>query len=242
MRNRPRLNYKEPSVADIYSKEPSQTLPKTKLTQKDVYPIEVVDEDSSTSAVKVHYIGYSSRHDEWKPKQDIIILGDDPDPNPDTQEPGTLAEPFSLNQELASKIKAALNSGRKESPVVKIDMPFDRAEYDCGLRTCGTQKRLFRAVQHYRISHYQDLDKLLGHNWHYRGLNSNGDFCFVLLNTVEYYLHKRRSLKEYIPTQCGQAIEQYREMGDMLVFSFVKGNGTPDKFGIDKDIFFLKFL
>lgn len=86
------------------------------------------------------------------------------------------------------------------------------------------------------IARYQDLNKLLGIHWHYRGLNVNGDFSFVLLNTVEYYLCKRRSLKEYVPTQSGKVVEQCRAMGYMLVFSFVKVNGTPDKLGTDKNL------
>ena len=44
-----------------------------------------------------------------------LIVDDDPEAD---QEPGGLAERFSLHQDLSSKIKAALNSGRKDSPVV----------------------------------------------------------------------------------------------------------------------------
>ena len=55
-----------------------------------------------------------------------------------------------------------------------------------------------------------------------------------MFNTVEYYLYHRQPLKEYIPTQGGQIVEKYHEMGDM---TSVKGNGTPDRFGTDMDIF-----
>ena len=231
LRDRPRANYKEPSESDIPLLKPK----KPKPSKSDVFPIEVVDEDSTTSRVKVHYLGYSHSHDEWKPKQDIIDLVDD-DPEAD-REPGGLAERFSLHQDLSSKIKAALNSGRKDSPVVKIDMPFDQVEFNGGLRIYGKEKRFLRGVQHYTISRYQDLNKLLGTNWHYRGLNRNGDFCFVILDTVEFYLYHRRPLKEYVSTELG-IVMQNRELGYMLVFTFVKGNGTPDRFGTDKNIFF----
>ena len=40
--------------------------------------------------------------------------------------------PFTLYTELRNKIKSALNS-RKESPVVRIDMPFDKLQFDGGL-------------------------------------------------------------------------------------------------------------
>lgn len=79
-----------------------------------------------------------------------------------------------------------LNSSRKESPVVRIDMPFDRIEFNGGIRMCGKEKRCVRGIPHYTISKYEDLNGLLGSNWHYRGININGDFCYVVLNTVEF--------------------------------------------------------
>ena len=83
-------------------------------------------------------------------------------------------------------------------------MPFDRIEFNGGLRTRGMKKRSIRGIDHYTIAKYQDLNGLLGDNWHYKGLNINGDFCYVLLDTVEYYLYKRRPMKEFIPliVQC----------------------------------------
>ena len=74
----------------------------------------------------------SSKYDEWKSKEDIISLDDDPDPNPNTES----VNRFSLYGELRSRIKTALNSGRKDSPMVKIDLPFDRLEYGGGLCLC----------------------------------------------------------------------------------------------------------
>ncbi len=50
----------------------------------------------------------------------------------------------------------------KESETVKIDMSFDQAEFDSGLRLCGTKKRLHQHIQYYTITKYQDLNRLLG--------------------------------------------------------------------------------
>ena len=41
-----------------------------------------------------------------------------------------------------------------------------------------------RGTQHYKISFYNDLDGLLGRDWHYGGLNDVGDFCYVVLETA----------------------------------------------------------
>ena len=205
--------------------------PRTK-SSKDLYPIEVIDEDSTR--FKVHYVGYSNCYDEWKDKEEIVDISDG-----DSEVAGGELQRFSLYLELGSKIKAALNSSRKESPVIRIDMPFDRLEFDGGLGRLGTAKRNVRGVQHYSISAFQYLNPLLGVDWHFRGLNVNGDFCYVILSTVEFYLYRRRSMKEYVPVISPdlQVLSKDRNLDDMLIISFVKWNGTPDQFGTKKDIF-----
>lgn len=232
LRARAAINYKEPRESDITIAAPGRT--KTvKSSKTNLFPIEVVDEDSTR--YKVHYVGFSSKHDEWQMKSDVVDLehGDSEEaPNHQISQ-----HRFSLYHELATRIKTALNSSRKESPIIKIDMPFDGIEFNGGLRICGENKRCVRGVQRYTITKYQDLNGLLGANWHYRGINANGDFCYVLLNTVEFYLYRRRCMKEFAPLTNGEVKEVKRDIGDMLVFTFVRGDGTPDTFGKDKDIF-----
>ncbi len=48
-----------------------------------------------------------------------------------------LIKPFSLHSELALKIKTSLLGGRKDSPIIRIDMPFDEINFDGGLGACG---------------------------------------------------------------------------------------------------------
>lgn len=62
------IDYKEPSESDI--KVPGDTRRSSK--HKELFPIEVVEED--TTRYKVHYLGYSSSHDEWKNKADIVDI------------------------------------------------------------------------------------------------------------------------------------------------------------------------
>ena len=112
LRKRARPNYKEPTESDIYLptecasnyRAPKSLRPQPiKKSGSLFYPIEIVDEDSSK--YKVHYIGYTSMHDEWKDKEDVVDLDKD-----SSTETGV----FSLNYELASKIKVSLNSSRKD--------------------------------------------------------------------------------------------------------------------------------
>lgn len=228
LRKRARPNYKEPSESDIYLSAECASpyrLPKSSRPQPltSLYPIEILEED--TTKYKVHYIGYSSKHDEWKDKEDVVNLDDDP---------VTEAEALSLNYELASKIKSSLNSSRKDSPVVKILMPFGKADFDTGLKVCGKTKTVTHGVERYTVQRYQDLDELLGKNWHYRGINDNGDFCYAILETIEFYIYRRRAIQEYTPfmNSSGTIIpeKKHRNTGYMLAFCFVRSNGTPDRF------------
>lgn len=60
-----------------YKKLGDTKLPKvrpTKTTEK-LYELEILEEDTSTGKIKVHYIGYGSEDDEWREKEDIVDTG-----------------------------------------------------------------------------------------------------------------------------------------------------------------------
>ena len=71
----------------------------------------------------------------------------------------------------------------------------------------------------------------VGRNWHFRSLRLN--YCYIVLETVEFYLHKRQPLQEFVPAQ-GKPLCNPRDLGYMLTFSFVRGDGTPSDFGKNK--------
>ena len=76
------------------------------------------------------------------------------------------------------------------------------------------------------ITQYQDLDDLLGINWHVRGLNPAGDCCYPILDTIRFYIRRRRALIEYAPLpdeSKSKKVEQ--KQGFILVFLFVRGDG-----------------
>ena len=54
--------------------------------------------------------------------------------------------PYSLYMELGDRIKQGLNSGRKVSPVVSVDMTFDKVQFDGGLKRCGVLVRTLRGT------------------------------------------------------------------------------------------------
>lgn len=231
-------DYKEKKESDLPASYRKKICHKVK---DNLFPIEVIEEDPDSARFKVHYVGYSTDYDEWREKDAIVDIDfEDPtpeDPDPEDSNPrNPQIKRFALYYELSIRIKTALNSSRKASPNVRIDLPFDKIEFNGGLRAYGVKKHFLRGIQHYTIEKYQDLNELLGVDWHCRGTNVNGDFCYAILNTIDYYLYHRRPLKEFVPSVEGHK-EISRYTGDMLVFSFVRGDGTPAQFGKDKSIF-----
>ena len=193
---------------------------KARRKRSELYPVEVVEHDTANAKVKIHYIGYSSNQDEWRNAADIV---DCTPPKP------LISLVFSLYQELALKIKRSLQGSRKASPEVRIEMDFDDVMFDGGLKQAGKLKKVQRGVNVYSISAYGDLDCLLGSKWFIRCFNSNGDFGYAILRTVNFMLKKRRPLVEYRPTQ--DAFEKLTfSQGYCLVFTFVRGDGVASGF------------
>lgn len=152
--------------------------------KRELYPIEVLERDVEAKKVKVHYTGYGSSDDEWKDEDEIV------------QPQAKLITPtFNLYQELALKIKMSLQSTRKSNPEDKIVMDL---QFDGGIRQVGILKSRAR-VEKYTIKSYSDLDGFLGSKWFIRGLNSNGDFCYVILKTVRFYLSQKIPLVDFHP-------------------------------------------
>ena len=138
--------------------------------------------------------------------------------------------PFSFYRELALKIKSSLGCGRKSSPIVKIESPFNKLQYDGGLRAYGKFKCSSRGNEHYTVSQYSDLDDLLGKNWHIKGINSAGDFAYAILQSVDFYLRKKQPLVEFVPDGSGGTKKHLQEQGYTLVFSFIIGDGVQADF------------
>ena len=53
-----------------------------------------------------------------------------------------------------------------------------------------------RGQEKYTIK-YSDLDEFLGSKWFICGIDSNGDFCYVMLKTVCFYLSKKSTLVDF---------------------------------------------
>ena len=199
-----RLNYRQ--LADVQ-------LPRAERTADKLYPVEITDE--TESEVKIHYKGYDSRHDEWRPREEIVALEAGAD---DEHELDALQlerySPFDHHKELAYAIKAALCAKHRD-PGVRIEVPFDILIFNGGLKCAGKFLRRFRGHDHYSIESSSDLVPLLGERWHIRGINKHKDFCAVKIDTVVFYLHKRASVMDYLN-------DSETDGGFVLIFKFVR--------------------
>ena len=59
-----------------YKKLADTPLPRAKPVRKDdtLYELEVLEEDTTNGRVKVHYTGYGSEHDEWRDKNNVVVM------------------------------------------------------------------------------------------------------------------------------------------------------------------------
>ena len=190
-RSKRRLDYRQ--LADI--RLPRATKRPNKAPTNDLFP--VIIRERNDSQVKVDYVGYSSSYDEWKDVSELETIGA-AEAEEQSAAP-TPYQPFSLYKDLRIKIKLAMSCSRKASPSVRVCMSFDILLFNGGLKQSGVPSRQVAGNQYYKIQCYRDLNPLLGSYWHYRGLNANGDYCYAVLETVEYYIRKGLSLVEYYP-------------------------------------------
>ena len=118
-------------------------------------------------------------------------------------------------------------------------MGFDYLLFKGGLQAVGIAKHKPHGNIRYKLKCYKDLDSLLGQNWHYRGANENTDYAFVILSTVEYYIHQRKKIIEYCPPESSQNTPALHteNSGYALKFCFTRGYGNRSTFGTDKNIF-----
>ena len=217
-------------------------LPKAcKTSRKDkLYPIEVVETDGCRG--RIHYVGYNDSFDEWRDLSELVDIPPHPSHNSASVIHDTPIQPYNLYNELRLKIKYALvcRAG-KGSPLITIDMGFDYLLFKGGLQAVGVVKQDThgRNLQ-YKLRSYKDLDPLLGQNWHFRGANEKGDYAFVILSSVEYYIHQRRRITEYHPSQSAAKstpVLHSEDAGYGLKFCFTRGYGNKTTFGNDKNIF-----
>ena len=124
----------------------------------------------------MHYCGYSSQYDEWRPKAEITYAKPTFQPSDN---------PYSPLTELACMIKKRLLPRRSDDPEVRIPIPCDLPTFQelQSLAIPSSKTNHAECKTQYTIEHYEDLDDVLGKMWHIRVVNETGDFSYVILET-----------------------------------------------------------
>ena len=89
-----------------------------------------------------------------------------------------------------------------------------------GLVECDMERG--RSV--YNLRSNRLLDSVLGLRWDERIFNINGDFAYVIGQTVKFWLSKKASIVEYKVVGNGKYVKSEIEGSWQLVFTFVRGD------------------
>ena len=134
----------------------------------DLYNIRVVEERGDK--VKVYYVGYRRKFNEWKKRDELVVLDDKSTELSEDSDNEEAYVPLSLYKILADRIKLSLSSNRRSAPSVRIDIPFNRVMFEGVLAKCGTRKGSGKRVR-YTVQEYKALHSILGKGWHWIRLN-----------------------------------------------------------------------
>lgn len=116
-------------------------------------------------------------------------------------------------------------SSRKEDPDIRIELPLEQDVFEAGLGLSASIKRVERNKEVYRLHSCSELDNCLGAKWDERIMNQNGDFAYVLTNTVRFWLIRKAPITEY-KLIGGKYFRSEIEDKMQLVFTFVRGDGN----------------
>ena len=148
LRKRKNINYKE--VGDI--KLPRAEKKRCWSDSEELFPVRVVEKEENR--VRVHYVGYPSKYNEWKEVAELECLeADTEEQEVEGIQKLSAFQPYSLYNHFMIKIKQSLVCGRKTSPVVRITMLFDLLQFNGGLKEFGIPSKMVHGTQHFKIRH-----------------------------------------------------------------------------------------
>lgn len=144
----------------------------------------------------------------------------------------SIEQEWSAVTELACSIKKHLFPSRSEDPEVRIQILCDGATFQLlqskGVHVVGA--RAGSSQEKYTISSYSDFDELLGERRHIQVVNAVGDFSYIVLKTICFYLTKGRPILNYKVSQNEDRtldlVPTYIERLHSLIFTFVRGDGN----------------
>ena len=182
--------------------------------------------------MKIHYVGYSSRFDEWNPfgeeegsecflfvrKEKLFI----------PSENSLVDRTKTFHGQLFCEIKKKLWSGRREDPEISIDLNVEQDVFMEGLGSV-LLGIIQRGKNVYQVKSNRMLDPFLGMKWDERILNPAGDFVYVIPGTIKYWMGQRNPITGY-KIIGEQYIKSEIENSYFITFQFVRGDGNRNNY------------
>ena len=212
-------------INEVYKHSEKISTESRKKKDYNLYDVSVVEIDARSKRIKVHYVGWDSKFDEWKNCKD----GDFPLvkyqrlklPPPETIH--QRSEMFC--QTLSCEIKRNLCFGWKDNPEVRIRLKIDEDVYRQTFKKLGIPVKRASRKGEMEVMNNRSLDENLGIHWDRRIKNRLGDFSFVSSGTVRFWFRKKNPIKDYF--EVGRTFLPYEiEQEPILVFTFVRAAGN----------------
>eukprot|EP00112_Aurelia_sp_Birch-Aquarium-sp1_P026798 Seg9737.1 transcript_id=Seg9737.1/GoldUCD/mRNA.D3Y31 product="hypothetical protein" protein_id=Seg9737.1/GoldUCD/D3Y31 len=199
---------------------------------KKFYDVEIKEIDAVNKKVKVHFIGWPDKCDEWQSYNENHESGEFPVVKLQKLDPPSKESLLERCREFSSslhlEIKKKLKADRKEDPEIRIELPIDKDVFEEVFSHLGKSKTK-RGRSCTNIENNRELDETLGKRWNVRFRNSNGDFCKVCEGTVNFWLLIRNPLSDFMPIG-GKLFPSKIEQKPCLVFTFTRGTGNRRMF------------
>ena len=223
--NRVKRERKTPKrFIDEFAEAKTKQCKKIKTTDKNIYPVEIIQVDKARNMVKIHFKGYSEKFDEWRPcdEHNLPVMRLEPMSKPTDDSFSDRLQTF--YERVYREIKRKLYSGRREDPEVRIEIQVDD---DVFYKSLGriSSKKYQRNKLIYEILSNETLDCYIGTKWNERIMNENGDFAYVVPGTVRFWLTKRNPIVEF-KLIGDKYVRSEIEDGHQVVFTFVRGDGN----------------
>ena len=129
-------------------------------------------------------------------------------------------------------MKENLNIARRVDSEVTVKVPAPKATILRFFRECQLVKSQRRGGHDIYRGSTGNVALVLGEDWYYRICNANGDFAFVVEETLQFWLEERRVLTEFTK----QSDQTFVHRGFMINIRFVKdlGNRYSSNFNLLK--------
>lgn len=219
LRKKQRVDYKALANGPLLPKCLRQI--KESWSTKKLYELEIIDQKvvNGESMLKVHYIGWSRKFDEWRVPSDVVDI-------PQSLIKSSAEIETRFKSELQIAVKESLHCNRKCDSLVELSIPLPRDTFkvmtDCGVQISSKPGK-------WTLHELTDLNEVIGKDWYYRIVNRFSDFSYVKKGSFTYWLAERPPLHEYNFSDSGLS-SKFTHRGFALKVKFVRGIGNKFDF------------